>query len=758
MADPNTLNVRALSAVALSSAVRSTRLATSVSLSQLQKAIVAVAGGGPTFPAAQEPVQDAVAYTATDGTAYYRPVLRVAQRGPGRRPGPDVWFLQDDQGVIALQWTLEVVPLTGGPPGAKPLPFGVDSVAMLWAGGRYDFAAPGVEPVEDAGDGQPALRIHGAARLHPDNVAELEAAMNHHESACRLEVVLSYDYTLQTQVVVRDHRDETPGPRPRIPRPTFPTADRVVFKPARVSFDASVLRTSAATSAAAASAASAAEPEAAAAPTAEIATPLVARLSDATLTRRVDPELRKVLVGGRLSDILARRPRIPGGSTETRTESKHQTLTRSVPFVFEPSEEANGPIYRALHDTAALTDDWQQRGDAGWLRDSGFPNTVFRLPDALRLAWDAETAGPRMAPTLYRNDAGDPRVRLLLRLAPWQDPAKIVLTRNGLGLPAASVVTGQVGNAVLHMGGAFPEELTLVGSNEMSIPLAGAELALDVSLSFYEFICQVVTKPEGLSGTVDVVVDTKAEESTGTAAEQLTVPVPVSIRLDRVDDLPCEVSLPEGVVSPTTVTVTNISGAEISIGGCDASFLQVDKPSVVPVDVYPARCTSTFPITLAPGGSAELELKLAEAADDVVWNGVLVELLDKRMTSAPVDVLRRVHELAPAGASSRDIAVTSPVFATGTVPARWSTLVSLEVELTTPSGQVLHSVLDLANPRRALRVPASLSDLVAGVGGGIPTVSYRVRNNYVDHQGEWTAPQSQSGDEIVVYPNAAETG
>jgi hypothetical protein len=727
MADPNTLAVTALSPTALSSVVRSTTLATSVRLTQLQRAIVTVGGGGPDFPANQEPVQDGVGYTAGDGVAYYRPLLRVAGRGPGLRPGPDVWFLKDDKGDLTLQWTLEVIPLQGGPAGAKPLPFAVDSVRMVWAAGHFDFQAPGVEPVENPADGQSPLRIHGAARLHADEAARLEAAMNHHESACRLEVVLSYDYTVQ--VPTGGGGGTRPRPRPRIPRPRI--ADRIRFRP-QVLGGLARLRTTDAVVATPVTA------EAAVAPT------IVAR---AVLGKRLQPHIRDALIGVKVTDVLANPP--------TRPDVRKQSLTRSVPFVYEPSVEANRPIYRALHDAAMLTDEWRQLGDAGWLRDSELPNTIFRLPDALRLAWDVETAGPRLAPTLYRNDAGDPRVRLLLRLAPWQDPAKIVLARRGLDLPGARVVTGEVGKSVLHMGGAFPEELTLVGGSGVSIPLAGAELAFDVSLSFYEFICQVVTKPGGLSGTVEVVVDTKADAETGTLGEQLTVNLPVSIRLDRVDDLPCTLSVPKGVVSPTTVTVTNVSGAEISIGGCEVSFLQVDEESVVPVDIYPARCTSAFPLTLAAGGTAELTLELETPADDVVWNGVQVELLDKRLTTTPDAVLRQVHERAPSGASSRDLKVTSPVFASGALPDKWSTLASIEVELATPAGQAVNAVLSLANPSRTLRLPASLADLVAGVGGGIQTVSYRVRNNYVDHQGEWTQPQSQSGEEIVVYPAPA---
>ena len=746
MAEQNTLAVQAISPAALSSVIRSTSLATSVRLVQLQRAIVSVSGGGPDFPAAQEPVQDAVAYTASDGRVYYRPLLRVAQRGPGRRPGPDVWFVEDDQGVITLQFTLEVIPLVGGPAGAsgppQPLPFTVDSLRMVWNAGAYDFEVPGVEVVDTTAEGQSPLRIHAAARLRPDEAAALEAAMNHHESACRLEIAFTCEYTVQVP------EPSGPAPAPVPPRRRIPQLrlerfkrteqidDPVLFDPGIASMRVSAI-----------SADAVATPHLAT--THVLASEAISAqvLAEPLLRKRISRHVRDQLVGIKVSDIIA--------TPQTRPDARRVGISRSVPFVFEPSEEANGPIYRALHDAAALTDDWQQLGDAGWLRDSDFPNTIFRLPDALRLAWDAETGGPRMAPTLYRDAAGDPRVRLLLRLAPWQDPAKIVLTRRGLDMLSARVVTGQVGTSTLQMGGAFPEELTLVGGAGIGIPLAGAELAFDVSLSFYEFICQVVTSHEGLSGRVDVIVDVKDDATPDAASVQRSVPVPVQIRLDRVDDLPCTISVPEGEVSPTVVTVTNSSGADLTIGGCEASFLQVDEESVVPVDLYPARCTSTFPITLVAGASADLTLELTTEADDIVWNGVLVELLDKRLVSAPAAVLRKVHELAPAGASSRDLTISSPVFATGTLPERWATLFSIEVELTTQGGQTLSGVLSLANPTRKLHVPASLADLVAGVGGGIPTVAYRVRNNYVDHQGEWSAAQAQSGDEIVVYPNPA---
>jgi hypothetical protein len=340
-----------------------------------------------------------------------------------------------------------------------------------------------------------------------------------------------------------------------------------------------------------------------------------------------------------------------------------------------------------------------------------------------------------------------------MRLAPWQDPRHVVLARRTVDLPAGRVVTGRL-DGVLMMGGSFPEQLTVVGQGTR-LPLTGADLTFDVSLSFYKFVCELVGGHEGLPGRLDVEIGTTTGDD-GRPATPRTVPVDVTVRLDKVDDLPCTFSVPDGIASPTTVTVTNASGADLTLGGCEATFLQVDPESVVPVDTYPARCTSAFPVTVPAGGHVDLAFALADAADNVVWNGVLVELLDKRLVATPAAILHTVHELAADGNLSRDLVVSTPVFATGAPPAKWADLVSVEVSITAGSGRPVSTVLSAAKPSRTLEVPTTLDDLVAGTPGGITTVSYQVRNNYTDRQGAWSAPQERSGEEIPVYPNPPE--
>ena len=46
--------------------------------------------------------------------------------------------------------------------------------------------------------------------------------------------------------------------------------------------------------------------------------------------------------------------------------------------------------------------------------------------------------------------------------------------------------------------------------------------------------------------------------------------------------------------------------------------------------------------------------------------------------------------------------------------------------------------------------------VATGAPGGITTVDYRVRNNYLDHQGRWGETRQSSGSDLIAYPNPPE--
>ena len=606
-------------------------LATALRLNRLQSVVLAVAGGGPTFAADQEPLQDGVAYTDTSGAAYYRPQLAVAGRPPGRRPGPDVWFLKDDDGVITLTWTLETVPFGGQPAGALPLPITISAVTLEWDGGSRVFEAPGLDPVEGHAADQPAYLIHGGAQLTREEAATLEAAMNHHESACRLVVTYSYSYTIN----VVEATPDTPPPADPPSGGGFhlPPVGDVIIRDHRHLSELKVVPQFAAVT-----------PSVASLAAASLATESITGTEDlpvvnerVMIKRRISPALQEAILASSLEAIVA--------GQVTRPEARTQTVVRTVPFVFEPSDEQNGPIYRSLHGAANLSEDWAH-GEAGWLCESVFPNTVNRLPDAMRIAWNPELGGPHMVPTLHRTQDGTPRVRLLLRLAPFHDPRQRVLARKIVGMPAATVVIGEVQGSTLKLAGSFPEELAVVGDVGAPAPLTGVDLVLDLSLAYYQLFCQQIASPIGVPGQVSVVLATPPATEGATPTPQ-TTQVEVGLRLDRVDDLPCTITLPDDP-SPSTVTVTNASGAELTIGGAAVTLLQTDESSSVPVDTFPGRCTTTFPVTLAPGASVDLAVAADapggdESAVGFLWNAMLVELLDKKRAAPPQVMLTHVH-------------------------------------------------------------------------------------------------------------------
>lgn len=431
-------------------------------------------------------------------------------------------------------------------------------------------------------------------------------------------------------------------------------------------------------------------------------------------------------------------------------ESRQQTVVRLVPFTFVPDDVPNLPIYRALHGLANLTDEWR-KSPAGWVRGSDFPNTVYRIPDELRLAFNPALGTPHVIPTLHTDESGASAVRVLLRVAPWQDPRQVLQTRALVAAPGAHVVVGPVSGATLRLGGSFPEAITVLGGAQgVAVPLAeGADLLMDLSLEYFQLLCGMLGGAVGLPGQVEV-----------TLAAGSTTPVPVNLRMDLVNDLPVAVDLvaPAGGGPPAVVRLTNRAGTAVRIGGCEAVFLLVAPDSLAPGAAYRARCTSAFPIELAAegaGATAELSFERTEApAAQERWNAIQVELLDKAMVADARGALLRATELGGSGELTWELKVSSPVFA-ATPPPRWANLAGIEVEINAEGFDPATVVLRPDTPARTVTMRKPLTELVAGGASGIRTASYRVRNNYTDHQGQWTEPQRQSGDDLVVYPNPA---
>ena len=165
------------------------------------------------------------------------------------------------------------------------------------------------------------------------------------------------------------------------------------------------------------------------------------------IRRRISPALQEMILAGSLEAIVA--------GQATRPEARTQTVVGPSPSSSSPSDEQNGPIYRSLHGAANLSEDWAH-GEAGWLCESVFPNTVNRLPDAMRIAWNPRVGGrtwcrPAPHPGRYAAGASAAAAGSLPR------PRQRVLARKIVGMPAATVVIGEVQGSTLKLAGSFPK-------------------------------------------------------------------------------------------------------------------------------------------------------------------------------------------------------------------------------------------------------------------------------------------------------------
>jgi len=686
--------------------------------------IADVIPSGRTFPLDGEPLADGMVYQSTDGVPFYRPVWRVADRGPGMVAGPDVWFTRDADGTIGLRWTLADVPPPDAPAEAWSLAVGVDEATVVWDGGSQDFEQPVLEPRIEHAKGQPRFLVRGAVQLLPDRARALELAMSDAGSGCRLQITTAVRYLA--------------------PAPYQPAAQpRIVLIPAN---EAEAVDRFAANGFAVQPVDLGSEPGYLV-QVEQSQVELVDNLLEEAGLPWSSPEviaeywegyLRELLGDARFEELTG----VPGMSNE-----HDDRVVQSIPFVFNPNDDPYRPIYRALHGAANLTGTWQKSA-VGWLRAAPFPNTIYRIPDEIRLAFNPDLGTPHVVTTLHADEQDRSSVRVLLRVAPWQDPHRIVQTRALARAESATVIVGPVRSAALRLGGSFPEAVRVVGaSSAVAFSLSdGADLLLDLSLEYFQLLCEMLGGPVGLPGEVEVQLD-----------DQTTATVPVSLRMDRVHDLPVGVEVQAaGDGSPRLVRVTNRSGTAIRVGGCAATFVRLDSSSVFPMAAYPTRCLTPFPLELPAGGTADLTFESAEPNEHDRWNAVLVELLDKAMVEDARATLLRTQELAGSGELTWDLTISSPVFSAPQLPARWANLANIEVEVSAPGFETTSVVLRKDAPSRTLTMRKPLAALVSGTGAGIRTTTYRIRNNYLDHQGHWTDPQQQSGEELVVFPNPAE--
>lgn len=735
--------------------IQSTQVARSVDLARIQ--YVAQLQGdatAPHFAPPNEPVGDGRAFPATNGKSYYRPLVRVAMHA-GDPAGPEVRFLKDAQGGVSLHFDLEEDPVPSLPAGAEPFNVRVDGLNLLWQPNhRWDFDKPLLLSHDTPGDGKPHFTIRVGVDVPGDRVEELYGALSDATAGASLQVTLSFGYWLEQPV-------ESPPPPP-------PAADP---GGGRMLWPEVMLRPGLA--------AAVAIPVTGAAPA-----PVAAPVGPSSVMMLATAGNRAIVAPGTANfiDLVRARGGLDGVATDAdqrRQQPNYRavTLARSLPFTYRPDQDQNRPIYAALKAADSLPEAFHQVSPTGDVASDSisvvarapFPNTIYRLPDEVRLAFSDRLGVPHVIPMVHRDGQGHPRVAVTFMAVPWHNPARLVALRDWLyresagALAAPDVVVGGYKDAKLHLTTAFPSDIQVLGGDNTPVPLeTGFELTLDLTLEYYKFLCSLLTGPPGggavgLTGQVTVTtVEQPPAGAGGQPVEKLWNLTMMNLNLQELAALPIDVQTQADALSPTQVTLLNRAHAPVSIDGCVPLLLQVDRNSVVPLAIFPATTKTAFPAELPADGSLTVVLEPGAEAKGQLWNAVMVQLLGVKLAQPAQQVLDRIHEIAPAGALDWVITAECPPFEQTPTPSQFQSLFKVDVTLSRTGFADQRVTLGRDHPTAQIHMQQTLRDLLLSAPGSVQSFQYSVRNIYNEHMGAWSPQKTEEGDSLVVFPNRME--
>lgn len=718
-------------------------MAVGIKLSQMQYITqLAADENAPHFTADQKPVKDKKAYRAVDGNYYYRPELRIAERiiPP---PGPEVRFLKNAEGKFRLQFELEEAPPTGLPEGAECFNVKMNNIFLEWNENgikkSHEFPQPTMVIADEDSEASSKFFIRAGSELSSGKVEEIYRAMTTRNSAPRLRVNMTFGYWLNGN----SNSDSSSGGNSGltlIPGYVYPLrkASLATGRPEENSD----------------------KDNSSEADKGRKVNKNLLNLKTLSSEIKVPATAYKMILNDKVKirDILKK-----AKVRENKADFQTVSLVKKLSFYFDPELQQNKSIYSVLKGEEYLPEDWEDTG-FGLVRKAGFPNTIYRLPDELRLAFSQDLGTPYMMPVLYRDDEDEIRVRVTLGAAPWHDPEKLVelqdyLYRTSAGaLAAPRIVVGGYEKAVLKLTTAFPEEMQALGGSEIDISLErGVEVILDLSLEYYRFLCELVAGREGMSpvGLIGEVVVTLGEiKSPDNETEhKLIRRVPVRLNLDDMTLLPVEVEIDDEIVSPTKISIVNRSRVDLTVGDCIPRLLQYDENSVVPIGVIDASSPSTFPVNLAGDKNISIDIKPEEEREDLLWNAVQVELIQLRFNKTPREVLDRIHEIAPGGSLTWSITAECPLFLQETLPDKYQNLYRIEVQITRQGYAAKQLILGKENPAVEVKMERRLGDIIARDGYELNTFSYKTRNVYYDHMGEWSQEKAGEGSNLFIFPN-----
>lgn len=767
----NTLQIKP---VAMETMVQPQHLAVAIPLATLQDFVLLSSDqNAPHFKQAQQPTAANQAYFGVDGNYYYQPQIRLRQRTIPI-PGPDVHFFKNATGKVRLEFVLEEAPTPGIPANAIPLNVRVTQVVLMWGSQQRAFDQPTLTYNNQSDPAQSKFSIHVGADLVAGEVDTLYQALSASPDA-HLVVTLAYSYWIDLPPIIIDPAPTptpVPPPTPVVhhPLPTDPEDPPAHFhkpgfgggpedRPLPLAFmspqradggipagersaDAGLLHATGTGGVSNLQSTS--------------TTPTIMR----SITPVITEQFRTANWQAEVIDQARLRYQQPNFQTVT--------FSQSIPFFFDKNLSQNVPIYADITVDTSLSQDWHT-ADYGTVSRAPFPNTVYRLPDEIRLAYNAELGAPYMLPSLYTKDeaTGQMGVRVVLRAAPWHDPEKLVRMRDNLYIASAgvlvdpAVVVAGFQSATLKLTTAFPEGISLMGGDGTINSLeSGFDILLDLSLEYYLFLTQLMTTSIGLTGVVAVTLPAPqmpagATASTTPAASQV-VGVPMRLTFEALANLPWTLQIDPQKVSPDALTIVNQAQTDITIGKCEPRLLLVDSNSILPLAFFQATPTTPFPVHLATNGTQLVGVTPDDQHKNQPWNAIHVELVDVQLVQDPKDVLKHIHQVAPSGTLQWKIAVECPPFEQTPLPPALSSLIGVEVEISRTGFTPQKLSLKSGQASGQVVLQHTLQDVLSSDAGSILSFDYRVRNNYTTFQGEWSALKSDEGNSLVVYPNPIE--
>jgi len=742
---PNTVLATAIDAKAVAAATPN--LVIGQALSALQNIVQLDADkNAPHFSESNPPTQDNTAYLSNEGVRYFRPDFQVAER-QAPPAGPDVQFLESADGKVRLQFDLEEH-RPGGLP-AEAVPFNVRDilVALAWldrgVAKQHVFPRPTLIAFDAGNDpNTPDFLLRVGDELDSAEVEAIYAAMTAANAQAKLLVRMKYGYYVDAGQTGKTGGGTTSG-----------TVDLGGIK-IKVNFS-----------------------------TPKTATATAPPISNATINRAILTTNPLVATVGTAATMKAKAP--SGGTNVSfalnsdaikailstafqRAKSaafKEITISRVIPFHFKPSLAQNRHIYEALTGDDSMLKAWTKT-NYGYVRKSSYANTVYRIPDEVRLTYNAELGAPHFIPTVYQDDDEEYRVRVQMRIVPWHDPQRIVALRDELEklsngtLLNPAVISGGYDEAVLELTSAFPEGITALGGESLQFSLDyGADLTLDLSLEFYKYLAGLLVSPVGLTGKVTVWLDEKGSAESGDTKRKKQV-IPVRISMDDLAALPIQLEVNTEEARPEEVRVRSLAHCDIRARCCEIRLLQWDANSVAPLAVFDAEPvshairTGTFPIrTQQP---IDIAVQPAQGVGDAFWNAIQLELAGMELVDSSAACLEKIYELAPPGSLSWAVEAECPVFLQTELPATFKNLYKVEVLISRAGFAPQQLMLSKAAPTGTVPLERTLADILSVNAMKLCTFSYQVRNVYYDHSGGWGPLTTSTGPTLIVFPNSTD--